>query len=109
MISISVLLIFFSSFLLYNASKMGVYSKELITKKWIQPNIKVSKLLGITCLLISLILFSISFGRVSGILFWLFLLIIILGLFIIVAPLKQVTYKQVLILFLVLLLVEFIY
>ncbi|WP_024772240.1 hypothetical protein [Aquimarina macrocephali] len=106
MITISVLLIFFGSFLLYHTSKEVLVSYDLTIEKWIQLNMVVSKLIAVVLLLVSLVITIVSLGRTSGILFWLFLMMIILGLIIIIAPLKKVTYKQISVLFLVLLILE---
>jgi hypothetical protein len=83
-------------------------SYDLTIEKWIQLNIVISKLIAVVFLLTSLIIAIVSYGRTSGILFWLFSMIMILGLIIIIAPLKKVTYKQISILFLGLLILEFI-
>ncbi|WP_106794038.1 hypothetical protein [Aquimarina sp. Aq78] len=108
MITISVLLIFFGSFLLYHTSKEVLINYDLTIEKWIKLNMVVSKLIAGVLLLASLIIAIVSLGRTSGILFWLFLMMIILGLIIIIAPLKKVTYKQISVLFLVLLILELI-
>ncbi len=108
MITVSILLIFFGSFLLYHTSEKGLISYDLPAEKWAQLNKVISKVIAVVFLLTSLIIIVVSFGRTSGILFWLFLMIMILGLIIIMAPFKKVTYKQISVLFLGLLILELI-
>lgn len=101
-------LIFLGSYFSYSTSKKAILNSDFALNRWVTSNIKFSKIIGILLLLASLILSIVYFGTTSGILFWLISLLIVLGLIIIITPLKKLTYKHILILFLIILTFEFI-
>ncbi|GAA3650346.1 hypothetical protein GCM10022397_38690 [Flavivirga jejuensis] len=106
MITSSLLFTFLGSFFLYNTSKKVVLSQNLIIEKWIQTNTLVTKAIGVIFYITALVMAIISFGKMSGTLFWLNSLMLLLGLMVIFSPLKRGLYKLVSIILLTLFTIE---
>jgi len=106
MTTCSLLTILSGVFFLYNTSKKAQLYRSLAIEKWVQTNLKISKIIGVICLIISLTIAIANFGRTSGILFWTVSLMTILGLMVIILPLKKLSYKHVSILFTILFILE---
>ncbi|WP_274186112.1 hypothetical protein [Flavivirga sp. 57AJ16] len=106
MITSSILFIFVGSFFLYNASEKVAANDGLRIQKRMRSKPKISKVLGLVSYILALIMAIISFGTTSGILFWLLSLVLILGLTVIMSPLKKGLYKPVSVLLFTLLIFE---
>ncbi len=105
MITVSIFLIFTGCFFLYNTSKKASLNYGFVPS-WSQSNASISNFLGVTLNTLGLIATITSFGIITGVLFWMFSLILILGCIVILAPLKKGLYKPVSLILLVLLLLE---
>ncbi len=106
MISVLIVIMFLACYLFYNTSqKTSIVFKSYLEKS-LGSNKQLSKIIGGSLLLISLIIASINFGLFTGSLFWLSSLMLLMSLLILITPLNIVNYKLLVILFLVLLLIE---
>lgn len=108
MITISILLIFFGSFVLYNTSSKVVLQHTFSLEKWIQSNTKLAKNIGLSIIILAMIPCIFSFGKTSGILYWFLLLSTVLSLIVILYPLKKINYKHLFIFFALLFILELI-
>lgn len=106
MITVSVLLIFLGSFALYNTSKKAILQHNLTIEKWFQNNTSKAKIIGVFCLLIAFYCFVRQLSITSAIMFWLVAVMSIMSLLVVLYPLKQVSYRYLTILFVVLFLIE---
>ncbi|WP_103071398.1 hypothetical protein [Aquimarina sediminis] len=95
MIALLVFLIFSGSMFLYNTSKIAILNSDFRIEKWAQKNIMPSKWVGVLIMIISLLITLQIFGSVAGIFIWLILVMIILGLVILMSPLKIFNYLHV--------------
>ncbi|WP_299118854.1 hypothetical protein [uncultured Tenacibaculum sp.] len=109
MISILIAILFLGCYLFYNTSQKTTIVSNSYLEKRIRSNEQISKIVGGSFLLITLIIAGIHFGLFSGILFWLVALTMLMSLLIVIAPLKLINYKTLVALFFVLLLIEFIF
>ncbi len=109
MITSSILFIFLGSFMMYNTSRTALLSTNLSIEKWVQNNHLISKTIGLSFFIMASIMIIIAFGLTSGILFWFVSLILILGLLVIVSPLKIITYKHIIVLFSALFILELLF
>jgi hypothetical protein len=107
MITSSILLIFLASFVFYNTSKKVQLFSTTTIETWIQQNIFYSKIIGCLLLIISLFVSINYFGIASGIIFWLITLMSILSLLVMVSPLQKVHYKHLIVVFFILITLEF--
>ncbi|WP_272150495.1 hypothetical protein [Tenacibaculum aiptasiae] len=109
MISILIAILFLGCYLFYNTSQKTTIVSNSYIEERIRSNEQLSKILGGSFFLITLIITTIHFGLFSGILFWLVTLTMLMSLLIVTAPLKLVNYKTLVALLFVLLLIEFIF
>ena len=109
MIVSCILLIFLGGYLLYNTSKKAVLHTDTLIEHWIQKNLTRSKAIGVTIFIVSILFSCIIFGKTAGILFWIMMVSLTMGLIIIFAPLRIVTYKHLFLLLVILLIFEFIF
>lgn len=109
MITGCILLIFLGSFCLYNSSSGANSATYNILENWLQSHLKLSKVLGVLLMALGLVMAIPVFGITSGILFWLFTVCIILSLVIVIAPLKNVSYRIVALLILLFLSFELMF
>lgn len=107
MITSSLLLIFVASFVFYNTSKKATLSGVSLLEIWIQQHTLYSKTIGYLLLIATLILVILNFGISSGIIFWLITLMSTLSLLIIISPLQKVNYKHLIVVFFILIILEF--
>ena len=108
MISLLITFILLGCYFLYSTSqKTTITSKNNLEEK-LRNNRQLSKIIGFSFLLITMVLAIINFGVFFGILFWLIALMLLMSLLVIIAPLNLINYKFLVILFLVLLLIEII-
>lgn len=107
MITVIILLIFSASFVFYKTSKKVQLSYKNIVETWMQNHRPYSKIIGTLLLTTALILSINNFGLTSGIIFWLIILMSFLSLIIIISPLQKVNYKYLILIFLVVLILEF--
>ena len=108
MISILILIIFTGCFFIYNTSKKALLKENNFIDNWLQTNKKRAKKSAVLILLLTLIIASFLFGAISGILFWLFTVTLLLSLIILLFPLNIVKKKPLLVLFITILLFEII-
>ncbi|WP_435261130.1 hypothetical protein [Tenacibaculum sp. nBUS_03] len=108
MVSILIAIIFLGCSLLYNTSKNTTVLLNNNFGQKLRNNQKLSKILGSSFLVISLVLTSMYLGITVGILFWLITLMLLMSLLTLIFPLKLISYKFIVALFLVLLLIEFV-
>ena len=108
MISILIAIIFLGCYLFYNTSQKTTVTSVKNLEEKLGNNRQLSKTIGLSFLLITLLLAAINFGVFSGILFWLVSLMLLMSLLIIITPLNLINYKFLVLLFLVLLLIEII-
>jgi tryptophan-rich sensory protein len=109
MITIASLIVFLSFYTLYYTSKRAVLSYDLGFEKWMQKNPKQTKIIGLFLLLTaySIWLFMQSLG--CGTLMFLIQLMTIGSLIIILTPLKKVSSKILLFIFVIIALLELYY
>ncbi|MCM5661418.1 DUF3325 family protein [Galbibacter mesophilus] len=105
MISLIIFLIFIGFYALYNSSKRAALNTSKI-EVWLQKNLKISKVTAILLLSISLVLSIFENGFASGTLLWFILLMTLGSLTILLAPLKIMSYKTVLVVFTCILWIE---
>ncbi|MEO9571717.1 MAG: hypothetical protein ABJH82_01475 [Polaribacter sp.] len=106
MISITIFIVFISFYLFYKTSKKTVKHSPKKLDKWIVKNNPFTKIIASILLLISIIANIYLFGFTSGFLLFFILLMTVGSLIIMIAPLKLIQYKSVLILFITSLLFE---
>ncbi|CAL2103921.1 conserved membrane protein of unknown function [Tenacibaculum sp. 190130A14a] len=106
MITSIVLFIFLGTFALYNTSKKAVLNNHTSLNKWLQANIKQSKIIGVISLILALILALLMLGIMGGFLTWLIALMIALSLLIIFAPTGIFNRKKLIILFVLIFVLE---
>lgn len=109
MIVIIVFFMLLGCSILINTSEKAILSNRFIVEQLIQKQPTVFKIVGCFILLISLFLCSFYFGITSGVLFWLIALLAILSLLILLKPLKLISYKTIVLLFVLLLTIENIF
>lgn len=107
MITTSILFLFLASFVLYNTSKKAILSSNTVIERWIQEHTDYSKIIGCLLLIATLTLIVLRFGIGSGVIFWSVTFMSILSLIITISPLQKVNYKHLIILFSILLIIEF--
>ena len=106
MITISIVLNTIGGFVLYLISqKKNTEVFPSFIQQYIEHK-KGAKIASILIMCIAFVLNIISFGVVSGMLFWLFLLSIVLCLIIVLTPLKIINYKWIVSFFVLCLIVE---
>jgi len=109
MISLLIIIVFIGSYIAYNTSKQNIQHSKSIIEVWIKAYLRQAKITSIVLLLLALVLAVLKFGYGSGVLLWLFLLILFVGLITIIFPLKIVKYSHVIIAFLILITFEIIF
>ena len=92
-------------FILLNTSKKAVlFSSSL--EKYLQQNDNISRIVGVFFLLVSLILATQFKGLTGGLLFSFIVVILAFSLVVIIAPLRLINYKGLLVVFVFSLLIE---
>jgi hypothetical protein len=109
MITIATLIVFLAFYTLYYTSKRAVLSYDLGFEKWMQRNPKQTKITGLTLLLLAYSLWLFTQSLCCGTLMFFIQLMAIGSLIIILMPLKRVSSKIILLLFVIAALVEFYY
>ena len=109
MITIATLIVFLAFYTLYYTSKRAVLSYDLGFEKWMQKNPKQTKITGLTLLLLAYSLWLFTQSLCCGTLMFFIQLMAIGSLIIILMPLKRVSSKIILLLFVIAALVEFYY
>ncbi len=109
MITCCIVFIFGGSFFLYHTSKKALLQQNLLIEKWVTQNRVASKIMGLFFYLIAFLIAIIAFGKTSGILFFLSSLMLILGLVVIISPIKKGLYKPVSIMFLIFFIIELLF
>lgn len=109
MITIASLIVFLAFYTLYYTSKRAVLSYDLGFEKWMKNNPKQTKITGLSLLLLAYAfwLFTQSLG--CGTLMFFIQLMAVGSLIIILTPLKKISSKALLLLFLIIALLEFYY
>ncbi|TDO83666.1 hypothetical protein EV143_101103 [Flavobacterium chryseum] len=109
MITIASLIVFLAFYTLYYTSKRAVLSYDLGFEKWMKNNPKQTKITGLTLLLLAYIfwLFTQSLG--CGTLMFFIQLMAIGSLIVILSPLKKISNKAIIVLFVIVALLEFYY
>lgn len=109
MITIASLIVFLAFYTLYYTSKRAVLSYDLGFEKWMKNNPKQTKITGLTLLLLAYIfwLFTQSLG--CGTLMFFIQLMAIGSLIVILSPLKKISNKVIIALFVIVALLEFYY
>lgn len=107
MIISSILLIFTASFAFYNTSKKATLFGVSVLEIWIQQHTLYSKIISCLLLIAALIFVIFNFGITSGIIFWLITLMSTISLIIIISPLQKVNYKHIIVVFFILIMLEF--
>ncbi len=102
-----ILLNFFSFFLLLNTSKNAVLQHRFIEIA-AQKNSTVAKTIGLLLFVCTFYIAVGQYGFTAGILINLCVIMLIASLLVLLNPLKKMTYKSVLLVFLLLLIIEFI-
>tara|TARA_R110000868_G_scaffold119310_6_gene316031 strand:+ start:48549 stop:48881 length:333 start_codon:yes stop_codon:yes gene_type:complete len=100
MISTAILFVFLSFYIFFNTSKRAVKHCGFGFEKWIKNNTKSSKIIAILLLFGTAFLHIVSFGFGSGMLIFFIVLMMSGSLIILLTPLKLITYKSFLMLFL---------
>ena len=106
MITLLVLFSLLSSYAFYLTSQKAQLSNSNSVSVWLQKHTTLAKAIGIACLIIAAILAIASMGLTSGTLLGLMLFSIILSLVIVLTPLKIIGFKQLLGLFLFIIILE---
>ncbi|KJD32097.1 hypothetical protein PK35_11710 [Tamlana nanhaiensis] len=109
MITIALFLNFLAFYVLYNTTKRVVITPHLGFEKHIQQNIKSSKIIGLMLLLIALVFNVISFGLGVGTLFFFIVLMTFGSLVILLAPLKLINTKTLVLFFIATLILELLF
>ena len=109
MITIATLVVFLAFYTLYYTSKRAVLSYDLGFEKWMQKNPKQTKIAGLVLLLLAYTLWLFTQSLCCGTLMFFIQLITIGSLIIILMPLKKVSSKAILLLFVIAALLEFYY
>lgn len=109
MITLLIIIIFIGSYIAYNASKQNMQHSKSIIESWSKTYYKQAKIISIILFLLALVLAVLKFGYSSGVLFWLFLLMLFMGLVITIAPLKIIKYTHLTVFFLLILIIEYIF
>lgn len=109
MIAIASLIVFLAFYTLYYTSKRAVLSHDLGFEKWMQKNPKQTKITGLVLLLAAygFWIFTKSFG--CGTLMFFIQLMAVGSLIVLLTPLKKVSRSSLLILFIIIVLLEFYY
>lgn len=107
MISIGLLILYMAFYISYNTSQKTIKNPIFGFETWAYKNNKKAKLLGITLLFASCLLFGLSFGIGAGILFFFVTLMTFGSLIVILAPVNIMKPKPILTVFLIALFTEF--
>jgi hypothetical protein len=109
MITIASIFVFISFYTLYYTSKRAALSYDFSYQKWMRQNPKQTKITGLCLLLLAYSLWLLTAALGSATLFFFIQLMTIGSLIIILAPLKVINPKGILILFAISGLLEFYY
>ncbi|MEO7978314.1 hypothetical protein [Flavobacterium sp.] len=109
MITIATLIVFLAFYTLYYTSKRAALSYDLGFEKWMQKNPKPTKITGLLLLLLAYVLWLFTQSLCCGTLMFFIQLMAIGSLIIILMPLKKVSSKIILLLFVITALLEFYY
>lgn len=109
MITIATLIVFLAFYTLYYTSKRAILSYDLGFEKWMQRNPKQTKITGLILLLLAYSLWLFTQSLCCGTLMFFIQLMTIGSMIIILMPLKKVSRKVILLLFIVAALLEFYY
>lgn len=107
MISIALLILYLAFYILYNTSRKTIKNAVFGFETWTYKNNKKAKLLGITLLFASCILFGLSFGMGAGTLYFFVSLMTFGSLVVILTPVKIMKPKPILTFFLIAFFTEF--
>lgn len=107
MISIALLILYLAFYILYNTSQKAIKNAVFGFETWTYKNNKKAKLLGITLLFASCLLFGLSFGIGAGILFFFVTLMTFGSLVVMLAPVKIIKPKPILTIFLIVFFTEY--
>ncbi len=106
MLTLLIVLIFCSCYLLYNTSKRATLATSLTIERKIQENTQLTKTIGYFALISTLILTLGYYGIGTGTFIWFMLLMFIIGAVVVLAPLKIMNYKHISIALVILAIVE---
>ena len=107
MVTAIIILIYMGSYISYCSSKEASVNTNLKINEWLLKHFKVARYGGFLLLLASSFASVYHFGTTAGILYCIITITTVMGLIVVFSPLQQMGYKQVLILFILLLLLEF--
>ncbi len=108
MVNLIIILICIASFALYNSAKNTQIKGEYPIEKWFQRHLFLSKVIGFMTMITSLLLAVKTFGSVSGIIVWLGTIMAVFSITILVYPMRSVTYKHIVLFFVITFIIEFI-
>ena len=106
MVMLITTVVFFGGLIMYLSSKKDMQEFNQGALYLIAKYKKVSRLTGLTFLLIAAVLATGHFGLTSGLCVWLFMVTLLLSLIILLYPVKTIGYKELVIVFIVLIVLE---
>ncbi|MDR7208446.1 hypothetical protein [Flavobacterium piscis] len=109
MITIATIIVFLAFYTLYYTSKRAVLSYDSGFEKWMRKNPKQTKITGLILLLSAYLFWLFTQSLCCGTLMFFIQLMTIGSLIIILMPLKKVSRKVILLLFIIVALLEFYY
>jgi len=109
MITIASLIVFLAFYTLYYTSKRAVLSYDFGFEKWMQKNPKQTKIIGLLLLVTAYTMWLFTQSLGCGTLMFFIQLMTVGSLIIILAPLKKVNHKALLVLLLFIALIELYY
>lgn len=107
MISIAILLTFFSFYMWYNTSRRAVRYLGFGFENWMNMHSAHTKIVATFLCICSLILYIVSFGIGSGTLLFFTVLMTFGSMIVLLTPLHIITYKSISLIFLGALIIEF--
>lgn len=109
MITIASLIVFLAFYTLYYTSKRAALSYDLGFEKWMKKNPKQTKITGVSLLVLAYILWLYTQSLGCGTLMFFIQLMTIGSLIIILTPLKKVSSKVLIAVFIIIAVLEFYY
>lgn len=109
MITIASLIVFLAFYTLYYTSKRAALTYDLGFEKWMKNNPKQTKITGLSLLLLAYVLWLFTQSLCCGTLMFFIQLMTIGSLIVLLSPLKKISNKAIIALFVIVALLEFYY
>lgn len=107
MISLIIFFSFLGSYALYQSSDRALLYQDLAVQIRLQEKKSISKSLGVIGILCSMVLTCVQYGILTGFIIWTMIAMSVLGLLIVIAPLKIFNYKHLIAIMILITIVEF--